>query len=264
MNSPPVILIRESLAEAEEIFSARKYFKTVNQRSLIPQGSLVICRYSGLPFYEELERDVLNLGSKLLDTSQQFNYFANLKKWYPDFEDITPKTWFELRDIPKTGSFVLKGLTNSKKFNWKSHMFAENYERAVDVYCTLMRDSLIGDQGIAIREFVPLKKLEEGINGMPVSDEYRFFCYNGEVVAKGFYWSNLYEDLVEKPDVNKVPEKFIEEIVSRLNGKGFAVFDVAQTEAGNWILIELNAGIQSGLSMIDSDEFYKNLSLIFS
>jgi hypothetical protein len=49
-----------------------------------------------------------------------------------------------------------------------------------------------------------------------------------------------------------------------LNGKGFAVFDVAQTEAGNWILIELNAGIQSGLSMIDSDEFYKNLSLIFN
>jgi hypothetical protein len=41
---------------------------------------------------------------------------------------------------------------------------------------------------------------------MPVSDEYRFFCYNGEVVAKGFYWSNFYEDLVEKPDVNKVPE----------------------------------------------------------
>ena len=41
----------------------------------------------------------------------------------------------------------------------------------------------------------------------------------------------------------------------------FFVLDIAEKRDGGWILIEMNDGQMSGLSMNDPDIFYKNLAL---
>jgi len=257
----PVIYLRNSLAEQDELLAAKKYFEVVEQRTYIKPNSLVIPRYSALPFYKELEEDINYLGSKLINSFEMHNYVANIRNWYCDLIDNTPKTWFYLDEASDLEApFVLKGSTNSRKHNWNTHMFATNKKKAIEVFCNLSSDSMIGTQDIIIRKYIPLKKLMEGFNGLPISEEYRFFALNGEVIAKSFYWSNVWDDLKEKPDVNSVPNYFISTILEKIQNKiNFVVFDIARTEKNNWVLIELNDGSMSGLSMIDPEEFYFNL-----
>lgn len=257
----PVILFRGCLAEEDELLMAKKYFPVIEQRSLVSgEYDLVIPRYSALPFYDELEYDVTHLGSKLLNTRQQHNYVANIRNWYYDLADITPRTWFYLDQIPDEGPFVLKGATNSKKHAWNTMMFAKDKRAAGEVYVRLGNDSMIGVQDICVRQYVPLNKLADGLNGLPIGEEYRFFALNGQVIGKGFYWSNHWDDLEIKPDVNDVPDSLIQKILDVVSPKinGF-VFDVARTQTGEWILIELNDLQQSGPSMIDLDTLYKNM-----
>jgi len=258
-----IIYIRGSLAEEEEIRAAKKYFEVVEQRTHIPSNSLVIPRYSALPYYKELEEDINYLGSKLINSYKQHSYVANIGNWYTDFKTITPKTWFYLDEVPLQGPFVLKGITNSKKHSWSTHMFAESKKEAVEVYSRLSTDSLIGTQDIVIREYVQLNKLADGINGLPVSEEYRFFVLNGKVIGKAFYWSEHWDVLETKPNVNDVPQTFVDDIIHIASQKiNFFVFDVAKTIDNSWALIELNDASQSGLSMIDPETLYFNMKNI--
>lgn len=260
----PVVLLRKSLAEEKELEICSSYFDVIQFRSMINEkNDLVIPRYSALPFYQELQTDVEYLGSKLLNTYRQHQYVAKISNWYYDLSQLTPRTWFHLDQIPNNTSFVLKGETNSKKHAWNTMMFAENKQKAIETYIRLSGDSLIGTQDICIREYVPLRKLADGINGLPISEEYRFFVLFGEIVGKGFYWSNHWDDFEEKPNVEDVPKDLIKNIIDIVSPSinGF-VFDVARTVDGSWILIELNDLQCSGLSMVDPNVLYKNMRKI--
>lgn len=257
----PVILFRGSLAEENELEIAKKYFPVIEQRSHITGDyDLVIPRYAALPYYKELEYDIEYLGSHILNSYKQHSYVANIHNWYHDLVGITPRTWFYLDQLPNIGQFVLKGATNSKKHSWNTMMFANNKREAIDVYGRLSNDSMIGTQDICIREYVPLNKLADGFNGLPISEEYRFFVLNEKVLGKGFYWSSHWDILENKTNVEDVPESFIKQIIEIVspNINGF-VFDVARTAAGEWILIELNDLQQSGPSMVDLNMLYSNM-----
>lgn len=257
----PVILFRGSLTEESEKLAAQKYFRVEEQRTDVPGNSLVIPRYSALPFYQELEYDMDNTFCKLINTYRQHCYVADLRNWYYDLGEYTPRTWFALDQIPDEGPFVLKGATNSKKHAFNTMMFAKDKQEAVEVHYRLSQDTWIGVQPIYVRQFVPLRKLAQGLNGLPISEEYRFFMLRDKVLSSGFYWSNYTEDLDRKydPDV-EVPKEFISKIASRVSPHiNFWVVDVARTEAGDWVVVELNDGSQSGLSDNDPDILYKNL-----
>jgi hypothetical protein len=264
----PIIYIRASLAEQEEIKAAKKYFEVVEQRTHIKKDSLVIPRYSALPYFKELEEDIKFLGSKTINTYRQHIFVADIGNWYYDLESITPKTWFFLDQVPENeGPYILKGTTNSKKHQWNTHMFAENKKAATEVYMRLYSDSffLNSTQDIVFRKFVPLNKLADGLNGLPVSEEYRFFVLNGKIVDSGFYWSESWDEIKSKHEISpsNVPREFVNQIIENVSPRiNFFVFDVARTQDGKWILVELNDGQMSGLSMIDPDRFYYNMSNI--
>lgn len=259
------ILFRKSLAEEGECEVAKRYFDVIESRSLIQPGDFIICRYSALPYYQELEQDIKNLGAKLVNSYMDHQFVADLATWYPFLHDLTPKTWFSLAEAiadPYEGPYVLKGNTNSRKSLWKTHMFAQNKDEMRQVYFRLQDDGLIGDQGIVIRQFERFRNYGEAISGMPITKEFRFFVFNDTVVAHDFYWSS-HPEVVEahKPDSNEVPRSFINEVLWRVGDKmNFYVFDVAQREDGEWRVVELNDGQMSGLSCIDPDRFYNNLA----
>lgn len=260
----PVIYFRGSLVEEKELLSAENYFKVVQKRTDVKSGDLVIPRYSALPFNKELCEDIVELGATPINTYEQHCYVADIRNWYYDIAEITPRTWFALDQIPEIGPFVLKGATNSKKFLWNTHMFAENKRAALDVFCRLAQDSTIGVQPIYVREYVKLNELTHGLNGLPISEEYRFFVLDGKVVTAGFYWSSHIDDLdrVYDPFV-EVPSSFIDRVINSIGNKiRFWVFDVARAASGDWIVIELNDGQQSGLSEIDPNILYSKMSEI--
>lgn len=256
-----VVYFRGSLAENEEKTSARRHFRVVEKRTDIKRGELVIPRYSALPFNKELCEDINELGATSINTYEQHCYVADVRNWYYDLGDLTPRTWFALDQIPDNGPFVLKGATNSKKFLWNTHMFAKDKRDASEVFFRLCQDSTVGVQPIYVREYIELHRLTTGLNDLPISEEYRFFVLGGKIVAAGFYWSSHVDDLDRAFDpFIEVPQSFIDDVIKRVGDKcNFWVFDCARTTNNEWIVVELNDGQQSGLSEIDPEILYSNM-----
>lgn len=256
----PVILMRASLTEESEVTAAQNHLPVYRLRSQIPPGSLVVGRYSVLPYYKELEEDLTANGSCLVNSYHQHAWIADLREWYQDLHGLTPKTWFTLAEIPEEGPFVLKGATNSRKFEWNTHMFARNKREAIEVYRRLSQDGMIGDQSIYIRQYEPLRKLMDGFNGLPISEEYRFFILDGEVLSGAFYWSSHVDDLTEVCTPDRVPPEFLQKVIDRIGFKArFVVVDIGIKANGEPTVIELNDGQMSGLSENNPDILYQKM-----
>lgn len=266
----PVVFFRDfGLERVEERKICEKYFVTTSSRMHVSGGDIIVGRYSVLPFYIELEKDLKINGAKLINTFQQHRYIADMKNWaspsgegIETLEPFTPKTWFRLEDIPDNiGPVVLKGETNSFKDKWQTHMFAKNKKEAIEVWKRLQDDRSLMDQSIYIREFVPYKKhFISPVNQQPITHEFRFFCYGEEILCGGFYWSNYVDELKETPKTSSVPVDFLKKIMKIVSqNTNFYVVDVAQCENGEFQVVELNDGQMSGLSECDPSELYKNL-----
>lgn len=263
----PVILYRggRECMDEEELEAATSHFHCVTSRMAVGRDWLVIGRYSVLPFYRELEQDIRSIGSRLINTHEQHLYVADLQNWVADLGALTPATWNRLEDIRgTTGPFVLKGATNSKKFQWKTHMFARDWLDAGTVYDRLCEDGLIAQQHIYIRQYLPLTTYFEDVVGLPVTKEFRFFVYEGEILTGGYYWSSHIDALREQgidPKPEEVPKEFLAEVLRRVGKKvAFYALDVAELSDGRWIVIELNDGQMSGLSMNDPKVLYARLA----
>lgn len=269
----PVVLFRQSFhADAEstiaEFEAVQQHFSVVEHRSEIPYNGLIIGRYSVLPFYRELEKDlqVVNQGV-LVNSYQQHQWIADFE-YYDVMIGFTPLTWTDSDFfLAPEGAFVLKGRTNSRKHQWSTHMFAANKREAADVARLLIGDGFIGPQGILYRRYVPLRTFEIGINDQPFTNEWRFFYYKKTRLSYGYYWTNLREDLLD--DIKERPDLYLPQPAIDFADKvasiaaehvNFFVLDIGETTSGDWILIEVNDGQMSGLSENDPDVLYRNLS----
>lgn len=259
----PIILYRNTGDWEVEEESAKKNFFCLSNRAQILPGHLVIPRYSALPFYKELEDEVKYRKAQLINSYEQHRYVADIQNWYYDLKDYTPKTYNRLEYLPEQGPFVLKGETNSKKNYWKTHMYAEDKKAAIQVHSRLCEDSLISQQEIYIREYVPLKTYITGIQGQPITHEYRVFTCYGQVLSVGYYWSNYYEDIKDKLEDDPPPQSLIQTILDKTkHNVNFLVIDLAKTDDNNWIVVELNDGTCSGISENKPETLYKNLKQV--
>jgi hypothetical protein len=117
-----------------------------------------------------------------------------------------------------------------------------------------------GFQDIYIRKFVPLKTFMRGLNNLPITNEFRIFVAFGEVLCGAYYWSNYVEELPQAPSFAEVPKEFVAEVLRRVGNKiNFYAVDVGQKENGDWIVIEINDGQQSGLSENRPEVLYSAL-----
>lgn len=265
MNSP-VILFRADRYLEDELRVAERHFTVVRYRAEVPKGSLVICRFSALPFYNELCQDLKLLGSEPINTFAQHQYIANFD-YYWDIEDLTFPSWERLSDIPRSlhnQAFVVKGRTNSRKGQWLEKMYAPNFLAASRIATELATDGLIGQQGVIARQFIPLETFETGATGTPFTNEWRVFYYRGKRLAHGYYWGGLSDwSHVDRatPDFELNGLKVADEAAQRVKDTApFVVVDVAKTAEGRWLVVELNDGCQSGLNdVIDPEVLYRNL-----
>lgn len=263
----PVVLFRPGLGEESEESVCREHFPVYRYRAQIPAGSLVVGRYACLPFYDELEADVSLLGSRLINSWAQHRYVADFQ-YYEDLKDVTFASWFRFEDVPvslRAQPLVVKGKTNSRKFEWHQKMFAPNFQAAVRIGSELAMDGLIGQQGLVLRQYVPLETFEMSITGTPLTNEWRIFYYRGQRLTWGYYWGNLDDwSKVEaaQPDFEAHGLPFADSVAQRLVDKvPFVVIDVAKTADGRWMVVELNDGNQSGLNgVIEPRELYANLA----
>jgi hypothetical protein len=267
----PVIFYRIADMKPEELEAAKSAgFRTIHSRTMVETGELVVGRYSVLPFYRDTAADIELMGGHLINNVRQHHYIADMRNWVEDLAELTPKTWYRQEDISwdEPGSFVLKGQTNSRKEDWNSRMFAETRSDIGDVYWQLSMDGFIAHEGqdIYIREYIPLVTYAHGLNGLPITKEFRFFVARRQVLTGGFYWSS-WEDtcLAENPEwkvpnVAEVPPDFLRKAIYRIGDKAeFYAMDVAQDITGRWWVIEINDGQQAGPSGNNVNILYKRL-----
>lgn len=242
------------------------------QRTDIPKDCRVIGRYSVLPFYRELELDLWKRGSRLANSWRQHQFIADMREWCGVLGDMTPRLYPRLQDLPETGRFVVKGQTNSRKHQWKTHMYAESRREAAEVAARLSDDSLIGQQEIYARDFVDLVTFFTAMNGMPITEEYRIFVARGEPICGGFYWSSHIEEILDRNlemkreslSWSNVPRDFIDEAIRRISGNAeFYTLDVARKQDGGWTVIELNDGQMAGLSECEPKALYEGLRKVY-
>ncbi len=259
----PVILYRDAdMPPAELDAIVHVGLDSTDSRTTLRKDDLVIGRYSVLPYYFELGQDLRLLGANLINSYSEHLYLADIGQWSVDLQGLTPMTWAQgtFRDLPSDRSFVLKGQTNSMKFLWDTHMFAADKNEVKAVLRRLLDDSLIGRQVIYAREYIPLISYGEGLHGLPISKEFRFFVLCGQIIGSGFYWSSHLEEVGHIPSPSEVPEAFLKAVLSRIGDlASFLVFDVAQAQTGDWLVVDVNDGQMSGLSEVQPMELYQNM-----
>lgn len=256
--------------EDEEYEASKKYFTSVPLLTLLPPNDLVIGRYSVLPYYKELEDNLSNLagwevgspGSRLVNSYKQHKFIADFE-YYEHISDLTAETYtFGTMDWAKAvddgKGWVVKGATNSFKFLWNTRCYAKDKFEANKIAVELQRDSLIGTQKILMRRYLPFKKVGEGINGLPILNEWRLFWLYGKLVDFGYYWAthDETEECYTAPGCFEVAERAYRRIAPYCN---FVAIDVAELEDGEWKVVEVNDGQMSGLSNIPPERFYENL-----
>jgi len=261
----PRVLFRRDGHNRSEFGICSVFLPTIELRSSIDKNDKILCRYSCLPFYRELEKDIENIGSSMYVPCSHHNTLSKIPNWYNEFSDLTPKTWFYIDDIDEDTPLFIKGEINSRKDRFKTHCYAANKQEAVNVTDNLLMDTLIQDQQMCYRKFEDFVTFEKSLSGIPVIEEYRFFIFNGKIIGSSFYWSS-HEEFASMTNPNRVPSAMLDEIHRRMSKLGPTIYvvDIArtvskETKFGNWMIIEFNDFQMSGLLLIYEFDFYSNL-----
>lgn len=255
------ILFRKALADEDEFDIASKYCNITTTRELC-KDELVVGRYSVLPYYKEQEEGLKQNNCTLVNSFRQHNWIAKFE-YYEQLKDYTFETWddYSICYCKYDGPFVVKGRTNSRKSKWNTLMYAKDKSTAFKIGSELSNDPIIGEQGLIYRKYVPLETFEIGINGQPFTNEWRLFYYKGKLLSYGYYWSQAEDANSHYLSLKGI--EFADEVANIAKDyTNFFVLDIARTEKGDWILVEVNDGQMSGLSMCNPHELYRNLNLV--
>ncbi|MDO5650489.1 MAG: ATP-grasp domain-containing protein, partial [Gallicola sp.] len=103
-------------------------------------------------------------------------------------------------------------------------------------------------------------KVAEGISSgdqVPVSHEFRCFFWKKQLVAYGPYWTFgaaycMYEE-------DKEEALALAQIVAERIDVPFLAVDIAKTKIGDWIVIEVNDGQESGYAGVNPIELWQNI-----
>lgn len=273
----PTCLYRPYIMPPEELQAATKYFNMTPYPGQVPANQTVLARYSVLPFAELVAGELALVGSKLINSTAQHQYVADAMNWSSvgaclEKAGLTPWSRDNWYNLPE-GQYIVKGKTNSRKGRWRTSMYCPSVADIPNVVSHLLDDEMIAQQGLIVRPYVPLLTYDVGINEQPVTAEFRTFWYRDPafpgmspvMIERGFYWSSWPDYEEQANDLwdrwNKqaylttlAAAKLISPEVP------FFVLDMARTQDGRWIVIEVNDAQQSGLSCINSDDFYRKMA----
>lgn len=265
---PYTVIINPHIASKEEVQAAQQHFPTVSYPTQLKGGEQLIPRFSVLPNADYHYGMYKAGGQTCLNSREQHEYVASAR-WIPHFPGSTPTTYMQSgwATVPDCAQgWVVKGLTNSRKQRWDTHMRAPSRSALKEVMSRCYEDPLLSEQGLMIREYVPLAPyLEDGeplvlLHGLPVVMEWRTFWLRDHLISSHFYWAPHTGTNPTIPEpLLQAAQAWAEQLSKDVN---FFVLDVALTSEGQPLLIEVNDGQQSGLNGLDPQIFYQALKAL--
>lgn len=221
--------------------------------------------------YEILYVTLKSKNYLLINDPEAYKHCHFLPENLTVIEEFTPKTIYrkigddndlELlikeADIFGTQAVILKDFVKSEKHHWETACFVPNASDKNKLRTSMqelrfLRGSAF-NEGICVREFIPLKHLTiHSKSGMPLTEEYRLFFVNGQLLDCFSYWEEG-----EYPHIQ--PDISMFEVLSTRVKSAFFSMDIACKQDGTWIIIELGDGQVAGLpDAADANQFYTRL-----
>ncbi|MCI8939861.1 MAG: ATP-grasp domain-containing protein [Dorea sp.] len=201
---------------------------------------------------------------KLLVHNAEHLRCSTIEKWYSAIKDKTPytKIYEELPDvaeIEKDFSFpvFIKGNRQTNRHN-KAQCIIENADAYEQLRKNWKNDNILSWQKVAVREYVKLQTIDDISypEMVPISYEFRFFCFEGKCVGYGSYWY-MGSKYTMSPDDSESAIKLAEWAAERV-GVSFIAVDLAKTDKGDWIVIEVNDAQESGFVGLNSLSLWHN------
>ncbi|WP_240480080.1 ATP-grasp domain-containing protein [Paenibacillus fonticola] len=222
-------------------------------------------------YYELLYKGLLAKNIKLINTTEEYLECHHFPNTYKNIKHRTPLSyWLEIETVntnkldnilDKFGDkpLIVKDYVKSRKHEWEEACFipsAANKTQALQVINNFIQrqgEELNG--GIVLREFIHLEGItKHPISGMPLSKEYRLFFLNNKLVHRFEYWDEATYDAEDKVNM----DDFLE--IAKEIRSNFFTIDIAKTEAGEWIVIEVGDGQVSALpEKVNVEKFYQSI-----
>ena len=243
-------------------------------RRVPEQDQPVLAAYRGWmmtpPQYHRLYDALDAKGVRLINDPEQYRHCHHLPESYPVIEGHTPRSvWLSgdlgidriMEALAPFGDapLVLKDFVKSRKHEWAEACFIpsaadrEAVGRVVGRFLELQGEELAG--GLVFREYVEFEPI--GIHprsGMPITEEYRIFWFDGEPLFWSPYWEATDYGGTEPPIGGFAG-------VAAAVRSRFFTMDVARRRDGGWMVVELGDGQVSGLPRdADADRFYSALA----
>jgi hypothetical protein len=220
--------------------------------------------------YEALWAALAGRGSTLVNTPAMYRAAHHLPEGYAAIAAVTPASgWVAVDgDLDEDrlaalgarlgGPVVIKDWVKSRKHEWDDACFVPDARdraalvRAARRLIELQGPDLTG--GIVVRRFVPLVRVgAHPRSGAPVHHELRAFCLDGRPFQVSPSWPGVTGD---PPPLEGLLGASLRAVPSRL-----FTADLALTEAGGWIVVELGDGQVAGLpDAADPADFYRRLA----
>lgn len=257
----------EDLTSADRSSIATKRIKPVEESAKVIYRGWMLTPTQ----YAWLYDDLLSKNYQLINSVEEYQNCHYLPDSLRFIESRTPKTVFEKWDnknsldklIEKTKVFgsnpvILKDYVKSEKHDWETACFvpdASNTDKLIQSINNLieLRGKYL-NEGIVVRAFVELNDLTiHTKSGMPLTEEYRLFFYNNQLVGIYDYWEEG-EYKLTKPNTTEF------EKIAKVIQSNFFSMDIARQKNGDWVIIELGDGQVAGLpDRTDRNEFYTQL-----
>lgn len=208
--------------------------------------------------YAVLHSLLAERGRQLINSADQYEHCHHLPRSYDVIERCTPRSvWLPLRGELRVDAvmellkpfgdrpLVLKDYVKSQKHDWQGACFIPSaanraaVERVVRRFLELQAAEL--NEGLVFREFVEFEQVgAHPKSGMPLSREFRQFFLDGKPLLRFKYWDEgRYGDA--QPPVDQFSD-----VAARVQSRFFTM-DIARTNDGEWLIVELGDGQVAGL-----------------
>ncbi|MEO5929068.1 MAG: ATP-grasp domain-containing protein [Candidatus Kapaibacterium sp.] len=221
--------------------------------------------------YDRLYNALRDRGYLLINTPDAYLHCHYLPESYAIIAAHTPSTiWIGLEDMPSADgvidrlvpfggkSLIIKDYVKSRKHEWSEACYIPDASdrgaaaRVVETFIERQGAELAG--GLVFREFVELRPLAaHSRSGMPLTQEFRRFYLDGNVLLTAEYWEE------GEYDIEPPPEHLFQEIAGNVRSRFFTM-DIACDINGTWLIVELGDAQVAGLpEAIDPSDFYRDI-----
>ncbi|WP_020472195.1 ATP-grasp domain-containing protein [Zavarzinella formosa] len=214
--------------------------------------------------YRQFHHALMARGYRLVSTPEQYAQVTYFPNYYPKVREASPVAvwtdtadpylaWSRSRKLGD-GPFVLKDHIKSAKHKWHEACFVpkgagrEQFESVAEALRKEQGTSF--NRGFVVKQYVPLRSRGFGPREYPMCEEYRLFFWHGKLLISSHYHNQ---------SANRIDWNPFEGLAGRFDAPFFTM-DVAQTEDGDWLIVDMGAGECSSLPpSLPADKFYNRL-----